>query len=55
MATPGFAELDFSALRSGLVGGMPLRPDIRDRFEQITGKPLLQGYGLTETSVPIAG
>jgi len=55
MATPGFAELDFSALRSGLVGGMPLRADIRDRFEQITGKPLLQGYGLTETSVPIAG
>ncbi|MEO7325223.1 MAG: AMP-binding protein [Dokdonella sp.] len=55
MATPGFAELDFSALSSGVVGGMPLRADIRDRWEQITGKPLLQGYGLTETSVPIAG
>jgi long-chain acyl-CoA synthetase len=55
MATPGFAELDFSALRSGLVGGMPLRADIRDRWEEITGKPLLQGYGLTETSVPITG
>jgi len=55
MATPGFAELDFSSLRSGLVGGMPLRADIRDRWEALTGKPLLQGYGLTETSVPIAG
>jgi long-chain acyl-CoA synthetase len=55
MATPGFAELDFSALRSGLVGGMPLRADIRERWEVMTGKPLLQGYGLTETSVPITG
>ncbi|MEO5561681.1 MAG: AMP-binding protein [Dokdonella sp.] len=55
MTTPGFAELDFSALRSGLVGGMPLRADIRDRWEEVTGKPLLQGYGLTETSVPITG
>jgi long-chain acyl-CoA synthetase len=51
--TPGFAELDFSALRSGLVGGMALRADIRDRWEAITGKPLIQGYGLTETSVPM--
>jgi long-chain acyl-CoA synthetase len=55
MATLGFAELDFSAMRSGLVGGMPLRADIRERWEEITGKPLLQGYGLTETSVPITG
>lgn len=51
--TPGFAELDFSAMRSGLVGGMALRADIRDRWEAITGKPLIQGYGLTETSVPM--
>jgi long-chain acyl-CoA synthetase len=55
MATPGFAELDFSALNAAFVGGMPLRPDIRERWEAMTGKPLLQGYGLTETSAPIAG
>jgi len=51
--TPGFADLDFSALRSGLVGGMALRADIRDRWEAVTGVPLVQGYGLTETSVPV--
>lgn len=51
--TPGFAELDFSALHTGWVGGMALRADIRDRWERITGKPLFQGYGLTETSAPI--
>jgi long-chain acyl-CoA synthetase len=55
MATPGFDALDFSALRSAATGGMPLRPDISERWEARTGKPLLQGYGLTETSTPIAG
>lgn len=51
--TPGFADLDFSHLHTGWVGGMALRADIRDRWESITGKPLYQGYGLTETSAPI--
>ncbi|MEO7433748.1 MAG: AMP-binding protein [Dokdonella sp.] len=51
--TAGFAELDFSELHTGWVGGMALRADIRDRWESITGKPLYQGYGLTETSAPI--
>lgn len=53
LATPGFAELDFSALRAGFVGGMPLRPDIRERWEQITGAPMVEGYGLTELAGPI--
>lgn len=51
--TPGFADLDFSDLHTGWVGGMALRADIRERWESITGKPLYQGYGLTETSTPI--
>lgn len=54
MSTPGFAELDFSALRIAVTGGMALREDIRERWEGATGKPLRLGYGLTETSVPIA-
>ena len=55
MVTPGFADLDFSALHAGLVGGMPLRPDIRERWEEITGKPLIEGYGLSESSAPVTG
>jgi len=50
---PGFETLDFSALRAGFVGGMPLRPDIRERWEKITGRPLVEGYGLTELAGPI--
>ncbi len=53
LATPGFDELDFSALRAGFVGGMPLRPDIRARWEQITGAPMIEGYGLTELAGPL--
>ena len=50
---PAFETLDFSALRAGFVGGMPLRPDIRERWERITGRPLVEGYGLTELAGPI--
>lgn len=55
MATPGFADIDFSGLHAAITGGMALRPDIRERWETLTGKPLMQGYGLTETSAPITG
>jgi long-chain acyl-CoA synthetase len=55
VSTPGFDELDFSALRGGFVGGMPLRPDIRERWERITGTPLIEGYGLTELAGPVTG
>jgi len=53
LEVPGFETLDFSALRAGFVGGMPLRPDIRERWEKITGRPLVEGYGLTELAGPI--
>lgn len=54
IATAGFDALDFSTLRIAVTGGMALREDIRGRWERVTGKALRQGYGLTETSVPIA-
>ena len=53
LGTPGFADLDFSTLRAGFVGGMPLRPDIRERWERITGAPMIEGYGLTELAGPL--
>ncbi|HEX3098104.1 MAG TPA: AMP-binding protein [Usitatibacter sp.] len=53
MNTPGFAELDFSSLKVSVGGGMAVQRAVAERWKRITGKPLLEGYGLTETS-PVA-
>ena len=53
MNTPGFKDIDFSGLRACVGGGMAVQPAIAAEWEKITGRPILQGYGLTETS-PIA-
>mgnify|MGYP001820502150 CR=1 FL=1 len=48
--TPGFADLDFSHLRLALGGGMAVQRPVAEHWEKVTGKPLLEAYGLTETS-----
>jgi long-chain acyl-CoA synthetase len=48
--TPGFADLDFSSLRLTIGGGMAVQEAIAKRWKQVTGKPIVQAYGLTETS-----
>ncbi len=48
--TPGFAELDFSNLRLTIGGGMAVQEAVSKRWEKVTGKPIVQAYGLTETS-----
>ena len=50
---PGFAKLDFSALRISSGGGMAVQKAVADRWKEVTGTVLLEGYGLTETS-PVA-
>ena len=45
-----FKTLDFSCLRFCLGGGMALQKTVCDRWKEITGVPLIEGYGLTETS-----
>lgn len=47
---PNFAKLDFSALRLTLGGGMAVQEVVAQRWLKVTGKPLAQAYGLTETS-----
>ncbi|MEO0342035.1 MAG: AMP-binding protein [Pseudomonadota bacterium] len=37
-------------LKLASAGGMALQTSVAEKWEDITGKPLLQGYGLTETS-----
>jgi long-chain acyl-CoA synthetase len=45
-----FTKLDFSSLRVSLGGGMAVQKVVADRWKQVTGKPLIEAYGLTETS-----
>ena len=48
--TPGFASVDFSALRATFAGGMALQPTVAARWKEVTGCTIAQGWGLTETS-----
>jgi long-chain acyl-CoA synthetase len=47
---PGFAKLDFSHLKLALGGGMAVQKAVAERWKAVTGVPLLEGYGLTETA-----
>jgi long-chain acyl-CoA synthetase len=47
---PDFAKLDFSHLHVSLAGGMAVHRSVAERWHQVTGKALIEAYGLTETS-----
>jgi long-chain acyl-CoA synthetase len=47
---PDFAKLDFSNLHIALGGGMAVQQAVAEKWKRITGKPLVEAYGLTETS-----
>ena len=47
---PEFAKLDFSTMKLSLGGGMAVQAPVADRWKKVTKSPLLQAYGLTETS-----
>ncbi|NND58730.1 MAG: long-chain-fatty-acid--CoA ligase FadD [Gammaproteobacteria bacterium] len=48
--TPGFDQLDFSNLRLTLGGGMAVQRAVAEHWQKVTGKALVEAYGLTETS-----
>ena len=50
MNTPGFEQIDFSHLKLSLGGGMAVQQAVAERWQKLTGTPLLEAYGLTETS-----
>ncbi|MEN7548545.1 AMP-binding protein [Rapidithrix thailandica] len=45
-----FPTLDFSKLKVSIGGGMAVQQAVAKRWKEVTGCPLLEGYGLTETS-----
>src|SRR3990167_6610284 len=47
---PNFKKLDFSELKLTLGGGMAVQEVVAEQWQKITGKPIIEAYGLTETS-----
>ena len=47
---PEFGKLDFSSLRMTLGGGMAVQEAVAVKWKEVTGSPLIEAYGLTETS-----
>ena len=50
---PDFASLDFSGLKVSNGGGMAVQKAVNDKWKQVTGTSIIEGYGLSETS-PVA-
>lgn len=48
--TPGFHELNFRRLKLALGGGAAVQRPVAERWAEVTGVVLLEGYGLTECS-----
>ncbi len=47
---PDFKSLDFSHLKVALGGGMAVQKAVAERWKEVTNVPLIEAYGLTETS-----
>ncbi|MDN7865846.1 AMP-binding protein [Burkholderia multivorans] len=45
-----FRRRDFSKLKLAMAGGMAMQRAVAERFQQVTGRPIVEGYGLTECS-----
>jgi long-chain acyl-CoA synthetase len=50
MNNPDFKDCDFSALKGTIAGAMAVQEVVANKWESITGNPLVEGYGLSETS-----
>lgn len=48
--TAAFASVDFSRLKLAVGGGMAMQRAVADRWREVTGVPVVEAYGLTETS-----
>ena len=48
-----FAGLDFSSFKFAFGGGMAVQRAVAEKWHQVTGSPLIEGYGMTESS-PVA-
>lgn len=49
LMNPNFKKLDFSECKLTLVGGMAATPETAKRWFEVTGLPILEGWGMSET------
>ena len=47
---PDFGKIDWSMLKCTVGGGMAVQKSVADSWVKATGKPIIEGYGLSETS-----
>ena len=47
---PNIGEVDFSRLRVAIGGGAAVLPSTSEKWKALTGRDILEGYGLSETS-----
>src|SRR5262245_42026758 len=47
---PDFGKLDFTSVKAAIGGGMAVQKAVAERWKQVTGTTLIEGYGLTETA-----
>jgi long-chain acyl-CoA synthetase len=50
MNNASFAALDFKYLKGAVGGGMAVQDVVAKKWQEVTGRPLVEGYGLSETS-----
>jgi long-chain acyl-CoA synthetase len=50
---PEIKDVDFSEMRFAVAGGMATQAAVAKQWKAVTGRPIIEGYGLSETS-PIA-
>jgi long-chain acyl-CoA synthetase len=48
--SPEFAKLDLSTLKLAIGGGAAIQSAVATRWQEMTGTPLIEGYGLSEAS-----
>ncbi len=48
--TPGFDAIDFSNLKISMGGGAPVQQAVSQKWKDLTGRYIKEGYGLSETS-----
>jgi long-chain acyl-CoA synthetase len=47
---PDFGKIDWSMLKVAIGGGMAVQKSVADAWVKATGKPIVEGYGLSETA-----
>ncbi len=47
---PDAARTHFSSIQVAISGGAPLSPSVHEKYEEITGRKIMEAYGLSEAS-----